>query len=161
MNDEDKDKSKRYNRRDIAIYKPNSKKTGGVAQFKMSGASDCMFLECASQIGEMKSSNPYDWSNKILFKLGEPDICKMLAYFRLDKPSAELKLFHQSPDGTSKGASLKYQEYGGKPSYYLSLTHQKSKGGTPNKVGLPIGLDEVEYLKVGFKKALEMILHWD
>jgi Whirly transcription factor len=153
--------SDKYKRRDIAIYKPNGKKSGGVAQFKISSNADCMFLECASQIGEMKSSNPYDWKNKIAVKLGEPDICKMLAYFRLHKPSAPLKLFHQSPDGTSKAIELKYQEYNGKPSYYLSVSHQKSKGGAPNRVNLPIGLDEVEYLRIGFKKALEMILHWD
>jgi hypothetical protein len=153
--------NEKYSRRDIAIYKPNKNKTGGVAQFKISSNADCMFLECARQIGEIKSSNPYDWNNKITVKLGEPDICKLLAYLRLDKPGAELKLFHQSPDGTSKGIGFKYQEYNGRPSYYLSVTHQKSKGATPNKVGLPIGLDEVEYLLVGFKKALEMILHWD
>ena len=36
-------------RRDIAIYKPNKKVTGGVAQFKLGNRDDCMFLEIAKQ----------------------------------------------------------------------------------------------------------------
>lgn len=148
-------------RRDIAIYKANQKQSGSVVQFKLSNQNDCMFLECANQNAPMDSSTPYDWKNKIIIKLGTPDICKMLAYFKLDKPGAPVKLYHQSPDGTNKGIELKWQEYKGKQSYYLSVSHQKKKGEAPNRVGIPIGLDEVEYLLVGFRKALGIILAWD
>jgi hypothetical protein len=156
-----KDIDKQRKRRDIGIYKANPKGTGSVAQFKMANNNDCMFLECANQIGEMKSSRPYDWDNKIIVKLGEADICKMLAYFRLHQPGAPLKLYHQSPGGGNKGIELKWQEYNGRQSYYLTVTHQKAKGEAPNRVGTPIGLDETEYLKVGFKKALAIFLAWD
>jgi hypothetical protein len=47
-------------RRDIAIYKPNKKITGGVAQFKLGNRDDCMFLEIAKQTDAMDSSKPYD-----------------------------------------------------------------------------------------------------
>jgi hypothetical protein len=127
----------------------------------MANNNDCMFLECANQTGEMKSSKPYDWENKIIVKLGESDICKMLAYFRLHQPGAPLKLYHKTPGGGNKGIELKWQEYKGRQSYYLTVTHQKQSGGLPNKVNTPIGLDEVEYLKVGFKKALVTFLNWD
>ncbi len=148
-------------RKDIGIYKANTKGTGSVAQFKMANNNDCMFLECANQIGEMKSSKPYDWTNKIIVKLGEADLCKMLAYFRLHQPGSPLKLYHQTPGGGNKGIELKWQEYNGRQSYYLTVTHQKEKGGTPNRVNTPIGLDEVEYLRIGFEKALAIILNWD
>lgn len=153
-------KPERY-RRDIAIYKANQKNTGSVAQFKIGRNNDCMFLEVANQKGPMDSSNPYDWDSKIVVKLSETDLCKMLAYFGLSKPNSPLKLYHQSPDGGNKGIELKWQEYNGRQSYYLTVSHQKSKGDKPNKVNIPIGFDEVEYLKIGFKKALEMFLNWD
>ena len=148
-------------RRDIAIYKANPKGTGAVAQFKMANNNDCMFLEVANQCGGQKDDKPYDWANKIIVKLGEPDICKMLAYFRLHQPGSPLKLYHQTPGGGNKGIELKWQEYNGRQSYYLSVTHQKEKGGALNRVGIPIGLDEIEYLEIGFKKALGIILNWD
>jgi hypothetical protein len=161
MNDKYVDDKRK--RRDIAIYKANPKGTGSVAQFKMANNNDCMFLEVANQRpgAGQKDANPYDWSNKIIVKLGEPDICKMLAYFRLHQPGSPLKLYHQSPGGGNKGIELKWQEYNGRQSYYLSVTAQKEKGDKPSRVGVPIGLDETEYLKVGFKKALGIILNWD
>jgi len=149
-------------RKDIAIYKANPKNTGSVAQFKMANNNDCMFLEVAKQCGDQKGSKPYDWANKIIVKLGEADICKMLAYFRLYQPSSPLKLYHETPKGGgNKGIELKWQEYNGRQSYYLTVSHQKGKGELPNKVNVPIGLDEVEYLVVGFTKALGIFLGWD
>lgn len=147
--------------RDIAVYKPNPKKTGSVAQFKLSSNRDCMFVEVANQIAPKDSSAPYDWANKIIVKLGDTDICKFLAYFNLNRPGAPLKLYHRSPDGTNKTIEIKWQEFNGKESYYLSISHQKIKGERANRVSIPIGLDEIEYLKIGFRKALEIFLEWN
>ena len=147
-------------RRDIGIYKANPKQSGSVAQFKLANNNDCMFLEVASQNAPMDSSKPYDWANKIIVKLGEPDICKMLAYFKLERPGAALKLYHQSPDGGNKGIELKWQEYNGRQSYYLTVSHQKTKGAQANRVSVPLGLDEIEYLDIGFRRALAIILNW-
>ena len=157
----DKNEMDKKRRRDIAIYKANKKNSGAVAQFKMGNSEDCMFLEVAAQNAPMDSSRPYDWDNKIIVKLGETDICKLLAYLRLDKPGAALKIYHESPGGGNKGIEFKWQEYNGRQSYYLSVSHQKNKGETPNRVSLPIGLDEVEYLKIGFELGLKIILAWE
>lgn len=148
-------------RGEIAIYKPNPKKTGAVAQFKLSNNDDCMFLEIAKQIRGMKDSRPYDWENKIVVKLGTPDICKFLAYLNLSAPGAPLSIFHQSPAGGNKTVEFKYQEYNGRPGYYMTVSYQQAKDKPANRVAVSIGLDEVEFLKVGFKKALEVILSWD
>ena len=142
-------------RRDIAIYKPNKKVTGGVAQFKLGNRDDCMFLEIAKQTAAMDSDRPYDWENtKIVVKLGIPDITKMMAYFRLS-PEAPLKLFHKNTKG-SKTIELKWQD--NYKSYYLSVSSKE--GDVLKRAALPIGLDEVELLMVGFSRALEIILRW-
>ena len=126
-------------RRDIAIYKPNKKVTGGVAQFKLGNRNDCMFLEIA----------------KLIVKLGIADITKMMAYFRLANPGAPLKLFHKNDRG-SKTIELKWQD--SYKSYYLSVSSKE--GDVLKRAALPIGLDEVELLLVGFNRALEIILRW-
>ena len=142
-------------RRDIGIYKPNKNITGAVAQFKISNRNDCMFLEMAKQKGEMKSSAPYDWENtKITVKLGIPDITKMMAYLRLNT-EAPLKLFHKTDKGT-KSIELKWQsQY---KNYYLSVSSKE--GDELKRAAVPVGLDEVEILMVGFNRALEIILGW-
>ncbi len=155
-------------RADIGIYKPNTRLTGSVAQFKMGSKNDCMFLELAKQVRPMDDPKPYDWEKtKIIVKLGTVDITKMMAYFspqllyyrQVPEP---LKLFHKTNTG-SKTIELKWQEreYKGKTthSYYLSVS---SKQGSQDatKIACPISLDEVELLKVGFTRALEIILGW-
>jgi len=159
----------------IAIYKPNKKNTGGAAQFEIGykagqtddRKNDCVFLEVAKQTGHQA----FDWGNKINFKLGIPDICAILAYWDrqlmyFGKQPEPLKLFHRNDNsGENKTLELRWQEreYKGKisHSYYLSVSHQAKKGGNVNRVGLSVDLGEVEYLKVGLKKALEVILDWD
>ena len=149
-------REKNERRRDIAIYKPNKKVTGGVAQFKLGNRDDCMFLEIAKQTDIMTSAKPYDWINtKIVVKLGIADITKIMAYFRLNAPTAPLKLFHKNDRG-SKSIELKWQD--NYKSYYLSVSSKE--GDDLKRAALPIGLDEVELLMVGFQRALEIILRW-
>ena len=155
-------------RADIGIYKANKKKSGSVAQFKMGSKNDCMFLELAKQVRDMDDPKPYDWDNtKICVKLGTVDITKMMAYFAgqlmyYRTAPEPLKLFHKTPTG-SKTIEMKWQsnEYQGKTtySYYLSVS---SKSGSQDaiRIACPISLDEVELLKVGFTRALEIILAW-
>jgi len=152
----------------VGIYKANKRQTGSVAQFEMSRNDDCMFLEMAKQHAPMDSSKPYDWENKIIVKLGHSDICKMLAYFApqmmyYSKPPSPLKLFHQNNKG-NKGIELSWQarEWKGVTTYsYFLQVSSKVGSNDPLKISVPISLDEVEFLKVAFKKALELILGWD
>jgi len=155
-------------RGEVGIYKANQRQSGSVAQFKMSGKDDCMFLELAKQYAPMDSSAPYDWKNKIIVKLGHTDITKILAYFMPQimyyrSQPAPLKLFHKNDKG-SKSIELKWQEreYKGNKVYSYYLTVSSKQGvNEPNRISVPISLDEVEFLKVGFRKALELILGWD
>lgn len=155
-------------RGDIGIYKANKKKTGSVAQFKIGSKNDCMFLEMAKQVRDMEDPAPYDWQNtKICVKLGIADITKMLAYFAPQMmyyrvEPQPLDLFHKTPSG-SKTISLKWQcnEFKGKKTYSYYLTVSSKEGSKdPIRIACPISLDEVELLKVGFSKALEIILGW-
>lgn len=152
-------------RKDIGIYKANKKMTGSVAQFKIARDNSCMFLELAKQIGDMDSKMPYDWENsKITVKLGIPDITKMMNFFRRGGEAEALKLFHQNDKG-SKSIELSWQEKYN--TFYLKVSAKekmKDKEGKEKEelrsVAVPIGLDEVELLMVGFTRGLELILGW-
>ena len=147
-------------RQDVNIYKPNSRQTGAAVQFKMANNDDCMFLECSKQIAPTDSPRPYDWENKIIVKLGLPDISKLLLYLKLDKPGAPLKLYHESPAGGNKTVELKYQEFKGRPGYFMTVSYQRDKGEQAHRVSAPIGLDEAEILKVALSMGIEVILGW-
>ena len=152
---------------DIGIYKANKKLTGSVAQFKMAGDRSCMFLELAKQTKPMDDSRPYDWEGtKICVKLGNADISKMLAFFYPQlmyyRATPEpLKLFHKNKRG-SKSIELKWQEreWQGKKTYSYYLSVSSKEGDELRKISCPIALDEVELLKIGFTRALEIILGW-
>lgn len=148
-------------RKDVSIYKPNSKLTGSVFQFKLAHDDTCMFLECAKQNAPMDSSRPYDWENKVIMKLGLPDISKLLMYLKLNKPGVPIKLFHESPNSAgNKTLELKYQEYKGRPGYYATCSWQKDKGEQALRVSVPITMDEAEILKVALSMGIEVILGW-
>lgn len=148
-------------RKDVGIYKPNGKQSGTVYQFKMANDDSCMFLECARQNAPTDSSRPYDWENKIIMKLGLPDISKLLMYLKLQKPSVPIKLYHESPGGNgNKTLELKYQEYKGRPGYFATCSWQKDKGEQANRISVPITMDESEILKVALAMGIEVILGW-
>jgi hypothetical protein len=155
------DGEKFVRRKDIGIYKANKNKNGSVAQFKIANDNSCMFLEMAKQFNDMDSEAPYDWENtKITVKLGIPDITKMLAYFRGGEEGKPLKLFHQNERG-SKAIEMEYQsKYN---SFYLKVSmKEKDKDGKEllRNCAIPIGVDEVELLRVGMEQALRLILGW-
>lgn len=62
------------------LYKPRGDASGAASQWNLGSKKDCVFLEMANQTGKDDSGNArFDWSNKIRFKLGEPDIGEFLA----------------------------------------------------------------------------------
>lgn len=143
----------------IAIYKANSKKTGSAAQFKIARDKRCMFLEMAKQLDD----KAFDWSTKIVIKLSETDITKMLALFNgtwpisMNANEADLKLFHENAKG-NKIISLKKQTNPKYPGFYMSVS--VSEGELKDKISIPLSPDEVEYVKIGLTKAIEAILGW-
>ena len=55
---------------EYAIYKPNSRGSGGVVRFGLNPAKAAVFVEAAAQSGEKQ----FDWENKIIMKWGLPDL---------------------------------------------------------------------------------------
>jgi hypothetical protein len=145
-------------RKNIGIYKANKNKTGSVAQFKLAQDGSCMFLEMARQVNEMDNPRPYDWDNKIIVKLGLPDISKLMNFFRRNVgKDHKLDLFHSSEKG-SKSIKVEWQDKYN--SFYLNVSFKDKDGGIL-RVGIPIGLDEVELLMAAFQRAVIIILAWD
>jgi hypothetical protein len=144
----------------IGIYKANKNNNGAVAQWKLAQDKSCMFLELAKQVRPMEDSKPYDWDGtKIVVKLGETDIGKLLALFNGILPRSEdpnkddLMLYHQSEKG-SKIVKLKIQERG----YYLKVSIKE--GDRQDQIALPIAWDEAELLKIALTRGFTQMLGW-
>lgn len=144
----------------LAIYKANKNKNGAALQLRLHRDHECAFFEAAQQVGDMDSATPYDWAKKIVVKLGDSDIGKLLML--LEDKVDTLKLYHQNDKG-SKIIEMKKQT-GNYKGYFLTISSAaKALGDKPavnTRVSLPIGDDEAELMKIALKTAYSRMLGW-
>lgn len=149
----------------LAIYKANKNTNGAALQLRLHRDHECAFFEAAQQIDDMDSANPYDWSKKIVVKLGDSDIGKLLML--LEDKVDSLKLYHQNEKG-SKIVELKKQT-GNYKGYFMTLSAAIKEGvdkegnkvpAKNTRVSLPIGDDEAELMKIALKTAYSRMLGW-
>ncbi len=149
----------------LAIYKANKNKNGAALQLRLHRDHECAFFEAAQQIDDMDSKNPYDWAKKIVVKLGETDIGKLLML--LEDKVETLKLYHQNEKG-SKVIEVKKQT-GNYKGYFLTISaagkeytdkEGKKVPAKSSRVSLPIGDDEAELMKIALKTAYSRMLGW-
>lgn len=138
---------------DYAIYKPNSRGSGGVVRFGLNHAKACMFVEAAAQSGEKQ----FDWENKIIMKWGLSDIGSVLAALQGRMPQG--KLFHQSEKANS-ACELTRQDDPDRAPYLLSISRQDSVDKTLRKVTIPLGHGEAAALETALQTAISRILGW-
>lgn len=145
----------------VGIYKPNRNSNGSVMQVKMhNNRRECMFLELAKQVRPITEANPYDWENtKVVIKLGDADIGKLLALFNgnwplsPDRNTPDLDIFHQNDRG-NKSIKIKKQDRG----YYFKVSAKEN--GELNSIAIPISWDEAELIKIALTRGYEMMLGW-
>ena len=138
---------------EYAIYKPNSRGTGGVVRWALSRAKSCLFVECATQSGEKQ----FDWENKIIMKWGLSDIGTILA--TLQGRQSQGKLFHQSEKASST-ADLTYRDDPERAPYLLSISRQDAIDKSLKKVMIPISHSEASILEIALQQAVKNILDW-
>jgi len=105
------------------IYKPLQKADAGAAlQFSYDAFKRGIFLEAARQNGaklEIGSKDQFDWAGKIVFKIGVPDIGRMLLLFAGREQVA--KCLH-SQNGRTSVLEITQGEYNGKPNFSLKIS---------------------------------------
>lgn len=138
---------------DYAIYKPNSRGSGGVIRFEWSREKACVFVDAASQSGEKQ----FDWDNKITMKWGLSDLGNALA--TLQGRQAQSKLFHQSERANS-AFELNYRTDPERAPYLMSLSRQVQKDKTLRKVTIPVSHSEAAVLETAVRSAISRILGW-
>lgn len=138
---------------EYAIYKPNSRGSGGVVRFGLNKQKGCMFIDAAAQSGEKQ----FDWENKITMKWGLSDIGSVLA--GLQGRVAQAKLFHQSEKANS-AFELVFQDDPERAPYLLSVSRQASADKTVRKVMIPLTQGEAAVLEAALRTAVTRILNW-
>ncbi len=138
---------------EYAIYKPNSRGTGGVVRFGLNRAKACLFVDAAAQSGEKQ----FDWDNKITMKWGLPDVGMVLAALQGRVPQA--KLFHQSEKANS-ACELTYQEDPERAPYLLTISRQDSSDKSVRRLTLPLGHGEAAVLETALRTAVTRLLGW-
>jgi len=125
----------------LDIYKPNKKKTGGAIRFVFSKEAKTIFLEGATQVGEMRDKKVFDWENrKVIFAIKTNDIFLIRSFLRMKASAREeepLKIYHKFlKDGVETSTVLNIAN--GRNGFYLSMMQGD------NKVGVPVTSGEME-----------------
>ena len=138
---------------EYAIYKPNSRGSGGVVRFGLNAAKASVFVDAAAQSGEKQ----FDWENKITMKWGFSDLGTVLA--ALQGRLAQAKLFHQSEKANS-AFELTYRDDPDCAPYLLSISRQNSADKSLRKVTIPLSHGEAAVLEAALRAAITRLLGW-
>lgn len=138
---------------DYAIYKPNSRGTGGVVRFGLNRTKGSVFVDAALQSGEKQ----FDWENKITMKWGLSDLGPVLATLQGRQPVA--KLFHQSEKANS-AFELTPREDPERAPFLLSISRQDATDKSLRKVTIPLTHGEAVVLETALRAAITRLLKW-
>ncbi|MES2660260.1 MAG: hypothetical protein V4689_16675 [Verrucomicrobiota bacterium] len=138
---------------EYAIYKPNSRGTGGVVRFGLNKAKASLFVDATNQSGEKQ----FDWENKITMKWGLSDLGTVIAALQGRVPQA--KLFHQSEKANS-AFELTRQDDPERAPYLLTISRQNSADKSLRKITLPLGHGEAAVLETALQTAVTRLLGW-
>ncbi len=138
---------------DYAIYKPNSRGSGGVLRFSLNRMKGAIFVDAAVQSGEKQ----FDWETKITMKWGLTDIGSVLAALQGRVPQA--KLFHQSEKASST-FELSFRDDPERAPYFATLTRQDSGDKSLRKVSIPLSHGEAALLEAALRGATCRLLGW-
>lgn len=138
---------------DYAIYKPNSRGTGGVIRFGLNRTKAALFVDAASQSGEKQ----FDWESKMTMKWGLSDLGSVLATLQGRQPQA--KLFHQSEKANS-AFELTHREDPERAPWLMSLSRQDSADKSLRKVTIPLSHGEAAVLETALRAAVTRLLRW-
>lgn len=138
---------------EYAIYKPNSRNTGGVIRFGFSRSKKAIFVDGALQSGEKQ----FDWENKITMKWTLPDLGAALAV--LQARQSQAKLFHQTEKANST-FEFTFREDPDRAPYLMVMTRQDSADKSLRKVAIPVTHAEAAILETALRTAANRMLAW-
>ena len=138
---------------DYAIYKPNSRGSGGVMRFGLNPYKAAVFVEAAPQSGERQ----FDWEEKVIMKWGLSDLGAALAV--LQGRTSEAKLFHQAEKANS-AFELIHRDDPDRAPYFMSISRQDAADRSLRKVRIPISHPEAAVLETVLRTAITRIVGW-
>jgi len=138
---------------DYAIYKPNSRGSGGVVRFSLNRTKGAIFVDAAVQLGEKQ----FDWEHKITMKWGLTDVGTVLAALQGRVPQA--KLFHQA-EKASSAFELTFRDDPERAPYFVSVSRQDAADKSLRKVTIPLSHGEAALLEAALRGAVTRLLGW-
>jgi len=139
----------------FSVYKANKMLNGSALQLDFNKEKKSVFLEMSKQLAEQK----FDWENKLVFKLGEMDIAKILLVLEGKRPGVDI--FHD-PSKAKEGSEARNNTLNvskGNYGFFFKLSQQKLDGSV---VSVSCNFSEEEALLAGIllRKAIETMYGW-
>ena len=136
-----------------AIYKPNSRGSGGVVRFGLNPEKGAVFVDAAAQSGERQ----FDWENKLTMKWGFADLGAALAVLQGRQPEA--KLFHRSEKANS-AFELRRRNEAERAPYLMGVSRQDAADKSVRKVVIPVTHAEAAVLGEVLAAAVRRLVGW-
>jgi hypothetical protein len=128
------------------IYKPSKKEGAGAAlQFSYDENKRGIFLEAARQQGgrlPIGSKEQFDWSKKIVFKIGTADIGQLLLLF--SRAKNDIACIHKPQDSSHVSALEVKKQTGDYDNYRLQLSRTVMQGGEKTTQSIAMYIDHSE-----------------
>ncbi|MFT5108517.1 MAG: hypothetical protein ACI9UA_004161 [Pseudoalteromonas tetraodonis] len=139
--------------REYAIYKPNSRGSGGVIRFGLNLAKQAIFVDAASQSGPRQ----FDWEKKFTMKWGLSDLGSVLVV--LQGRTDEAKLFHKT-DYANSAFELVAGDDPEMAPFLMSVSRQEASDKSVRKVSIPVTFAEAAVLAVALEAAVVRLVGW-
>ncbi len=136
-----------------AIYKPNSRGSGGVVRFELNRTKGAVFVDAASQSGDKQ----FDWEGKITMKWGLADLGAAQAVLQSRMPQA--KLFHKSEKANS-AFELTRRDDPERAPYLMTVSRQEAADKSVRKVTIPLSHAEATVLETALRAATTRLIGW-
>lgn len=136
-----------------AIYKPNSRGSGGVIRFGLNPEKGAVFVDAAAQIGERQ----FDWEKKVTMKWGMADLGGALAVLQGRQPEA--KLFHKTEHANS-AFELRRRDEADRAPYLMGVSRQEVADKSVRKVVIPVTHGEAAVLEQVLAAAVRRLIGW-
>ena len=141
------------------VYKPLSKENAGAAfQFTYDERKQAVFLEATRQKGPRLPTghkDQFDWSNKIVFKIGVADVSKLLPFF--NGRVKEVECLHSNEDKTRTSVlSIGTQEYQGKLTFPIKLSRKMD--GDSQFINMFLSVEEIGMLAHFMRESLTRMM---
>lgn len=156
--------------KDLIFYKANAKNSGCAVKLSLSTkpskdrenqTDTLLFMEFSPQSQEKDEAGNarFDWKNRVVMKLDQPDIGEMLAVLNgwQEKAGYKGSIYHEDKDGNTKILNFEKTTFNDVQYLSVKISANNKQAGTTVRMQQLVSLGEAATLKVFLEDSLRKL----